>query len=89
MAPQIPSYRLHKPSGQAVVTLSDTNTGRRRDVYLGAYGTSASRENTHSSSPVGRATAARWTAPTADPHHSPPRKPAQVSPNSFSRTGGT
>jgi integrase len=32
-----PSYRLHKPSGQAVVTLSG------RDHYLGPYGTDASR----------------------------------------------
>jgi hypothetical protein len=31
-----PSYRLHKPSGQAVVTLS----GR---VYLGRFGSTASR----------------------------------------------
>lgn len=32
-----PSYRLHRPSGQAVVTLNG------RDVYLGVYGTQASR----------------------------------------------
>lgn len=32
-----PSYRLHKSSGQAVVTLDG------RDVYLGAYGSDASR----------------------------------------------
>jgi len=34
---KIPKYRLHKPSGQAVVTLSG------RDVYLGRYDTQASR----------------------------------------------
>lgn len=33
----IPSYRLHKPSGQAVVTLNG------RDHYLGPWDTSASR----------------------------------------------
>ena len=33
----VPSYRQHKPSGQAVVTLSG------RDIYLGKYGTNASR----------------------------------------------
>ena len=33
-----PSYRLHRPSGQAVVTLGG------RDTYLGVYGTQASRE---------------------------------------------
>src|SRR5262249_46843982 len=34
---KIPSYRLHKPSGQAVVTLN------RRDVYLGTHGSPESR----------------------------------------------
>ena len=32
-----PSYRHHKPSGQAVVTLDG------RDIYLGRYGTPQSR----------------------------------------------
>lgn len=36
---KLPSYRHHKPSGQAVVTLSG------RDVYLGPHGTRLSREN--------------------------------------------
>lgn len=35
---RIPSYRLHKPTGQAVVTLDG------RDVYLGRHGTPKSRE---------------------------------------------
>ncbi len=39
----IPSYRRHKKSSQAVVTLTDP-TGQRRDVYLGTYGTAASRQ---------------------------------------------
>jgi hypothetical protein len=39
---QIPSYRLHKQSGQAVVTLTD-GLGRRRDVLLGKHGTPESR----------------------------------------------
>lgn len=34
-----PSYRLHKPTGQAVVTLADPDTGARRDHYLGKHGT--------------------------------------------------
>jgi integrase len=38
----IPSYRLHKQSGQAVVTLPDT-LGRRRDVLLGKHGTEESK----------------------------------------------
>jgi integrase len=38
----VPSYRLHKQSGQAVVTLTDGN-GIRRDVLLGRHGTPESR----------------------------------------------
>jgi integrase len=38
----VPSYRLHKQSGQAVVTLRD-RLGGRRDVLLGEFGTTASR----------------------------------------------
>jgi hypothetical protein len=37
-----PSYRLHKQSGQAVVTLTDPS-GRRRDVLLGRHDTPESR----------------------------------------------
>ncbi len=40
--PSIPSYRLHKPSGQAVVTVRHAG-GLRRDVYLGPYNSPASR----------------------------------------------
>src|SRR5262245_45201057 len=38
-----PSYRLHKASGQAIVTLPD-GIGGRRDILLGQYGTAASRK---------------------------------------------
>ena len=38
----VPTYRKHKQSGQAVVTLTD-DLGSRRDVLLGKYGTAASR----------------------------------------------
>jgi integrase len=38
----LPSYRLHKQSGQGVVTLTD-GTGQRRDVLLGKHGTAESR----------------------------------------------
>jgi hypothetical protein len=38
-----PSYRLHKQSGQAVVTLPDS-AGGRRDVLLGPYDSPQSRE---------------------------------------------
>lgn len=39
----IPSYRLHKQSGQAIVTVTD-GLGGRRDVLLGRYGTPESRQ---------------------------------------------
>jgi integrase len=38
----VPTYRLHKPSGSAVVTIRDKD-GRRRDVRLGAYNSPESR----------------------------------------------
>ncbi len=39
--PRVPSYRLHKPSGRAVVRLDG------RDVYLGKYGTPESQTAYH------------------------------------------
>jgi integrase len=39
----IPSYRRHKSSGQAIVTLTDPS-GARHDVLLGKYGTAQSRK---------------------------------------------
>jgi hypothetical protein len=39
----VPTYRLHKQSGQAVVTLPD-GLGNRRDVLLGRYGSTESRK---------------------------------------------
>ena len=38
----VPSYRRHKQSGQAIVTLPD-GCGGRRDILLGKHGTQASR----------------------------------------------
>jgi hypothetical protein len=38
----VPSYRHHKQSGQAIVTLSD-GLGNRRDVLLGRYGSAESK----------------------------------------------
>src|SRR3954469_19122395 len=58
MAPRLrkpPAYRLHKPTGQAVVRIDD------RDHYLGKHGTDASHE-------AYRRLIAAWaTAPRADP----------------------
>jgi integrase len=39
---KVPSYRRHKQSGQAIVSLPD-GQGGRRDFLLGKYGTAASR----------------------------------------------
>jgi hypothetical protein len=39
----VPSYRRHKSSGQAIVTLTDPS-GQHRDVLLGKYGTTESRK---------------------------------------------
>jgi integrase len=39
---RIPSYRHHKASGQAIVTIRTAN-GDRRDVYLGVYNSNESR----------------------------------------------
>jgi integrase len=42
--PRVPSYRLHRQSGQAVVTLTDAITGQRKDFLLGKHNTADSRE---------------------------------------------
>jgi integrase len=39
----VPSYRLHRQSGQAIVTLSNRQTGQRRDYLLGNFGSPESR----------------------------------------------
>ena len=52
----IPSYRLHKQSGQAIVTLTDA-VGTRRDVLLGPCNTPESGPPTSGPWPNGRPTA--------------------------------
>ena len=42
MATKDPGYRLHRQSGQAIVTLRDTRSDHRRDVLLGEHGTTES-----------------------------------------------
>ena len=39
----IPTYRKHKSSGQAIVTLTDALSGVRKDKLLGPYNTATSR----------------------------------------------
>src|SRR5262249_25099753 len=55
----IPSYRLHKPSGQAVVTIR-LPSGDRRDVYLGLFDSEESRRE------YGRVVAELATAAAAE-----------------------
>jgi len=45
--PKIPSYRQRKGYDQALVTLTDAATGKRRDYWLGEHGTPASRQRYH------------------------------------------
>ncbi len=42
-----PTYRQRKGYTQAIVTLTDEPTGRRKDYWLGEYGTPESHENYH------------------------------------------
>lgn len=45
--PKTPSYRNRKDRAQALVTLTDSETGRRRDFWLGEFGSRGSRERYH------------------------------------------
>ncbi len=59
----VPSYRRHKQSGQAIVTLTD-GAGRRHDKLLGRYGTAASRQEY--ARVIAEWEAAGWSLPRAD-----------------------
>jgi integrase len=43
----LPSYRLRKGYSQAIVTLTDAVTGKRKDYWLGEFGSPESREMYH------------------------------------------
>ena len=45
--PKTPSYRKRKNYAQAIVTLTDSATGKRRDYWLGEHGTPGSRKRYH------------------------------------------
>lgn len=45
--PKVPSYRQREGHSQALVTLTDSVTKKRRDYWLGEYGSPASRELYH------------------------------------------
>lgn len=40
----MPAYRERRPYGQAIVTLTDAVTGKRKDYWLGDFNSPASRE---------------------------------------------
>jgi integrase len=66
----VPAYRLHKATGQAVVTIRHAD-GCRRDVYLGPYGTDESRQAyaraVYGDAPPPHPPAAAVLAPTVPP----------------------
>src|SRR5436190_10907928 len=45
--PKTPEYRERVPYGQAIVTLTDTVTKKRKDYWLGEFDSPASREMYH------------------------------------------
>ena len=47
MAKKAPSYRQRPGYTQAIVTLTDSATGKRRDYWLGEFGSVESREAYH------------------------------------------
>lgn len=55
-----PTYRLRSGYYQAIVTLTDSATGKRRDYWLGEYGTRASRELYHRLIAAWEAADRRW-----------------------------
>jgi integrase len=59
-----PSYRRHRQSGQAVVTLSDPS-GRRKDYLLGPFGSAESKREY--ARLIAEWTAAGWCIPHAGP----------------------
>jgi integrase len=69
--PKTPSYRARKGTNQAIVTLTDAPTGRRRDYWLGEHGSPGSREAYHR-------LIAEWEA---NQRQLPDRAPTPGSPN--------
>lgn len=63
--PKTPSYRKRKGYTQALVTLTDSRTRKRRDFWLGEYGTPASREHYHRIIAAWEAHDRRWPEPEA------------------------
>ena len=58
--PKTPSYRKRPNRDQALVTLTDAATKRRKDYWLGPYGSAASREMYHRVIAAWEANGRRW-----------------------------
>lgn len=58
--PKTPKYRQRKGRDQALVTLTDAATKRRKDYWLGPYGSAASREMYHRVIAAWEANGRRW-----------------------------
>lgn len=72
--PKTPTYRKREGRSQALVTLTDSVTKRRRDFWLGEYGTAESRELYHRVIAEWEANGRRF--PTAAPCQAAPEEPA-------------
>lgn len=67
-----PAYRQRKGYDQAIVTLTDSRTGKRRDYWLGEYGSRESRELYHRLLAEWESTGQRLPIPpNATPMHDP------------------
>jgi len=71
MPTKLPSYRKRKGYSQALVTLTDAVTKRRRDYWLGEYGTPESREAYHRI--IAKWEATKRRLPTAEPNGTRPK----------------
>jgi integrase len=60
---RVPRYRLHKPSGQAVVTIDG------KDIYLGKHGSTASRDEYKERIETWKKTLKRPTVAVVSPRH--------------------
>ena len=58
--PRVPSYRCREGHSQALVTLTDSATQKRRDYWLGEYNSPESRELYHRVIAEWEANGRRW-----------------------------
>jgi len=72
--PKTPTYRKREGRSQALVTLTDSATKRRRDFWLGEHETAESRELYHRVIAEWEANGRRF--PTAAPCQAAPEEPA-------------